>query len=142
VADRRVTQTLVLAAVGLMLAVGYLGGRLQNVDEIARVEGEVHRLEREKDSIIPREWYEYRGAHCIYELIELLTNVSSGRRRVAPPHRLEARGMTASLAATRKSKSVPAKPNRPSAKTTTAKSNTKALDRSTESRSPVRAGRC
>ncbi len=35
-----------------MVAVGYLGGRLQNVDEIARVEGVVQRLERERDSIL------------------------------------------------------------------------------------------
>ncbi len=50
-AERRVLQTLVVVVVVLMLAVGYLVGRFQEKTEIARVEGVVHRLEREKDSI-------------------------------------------------------------------------------------------
>ena len=50
-ADRRVLQTLVVAVVVLMLAVGYLVGRFQEKAEIARVEGVVQRLEQVKDSI-------------------------------------------------------------------------------------------
>ena len=50
-ADARLFRTMALTVVILLLVVCYLLTRFQNHAEIARVEAEVYRLEREKDSI-------------------------------------------------------------------------------------------
>jgi hypothetical protein len=50
-ADVRLTKTLAVAAVALSLVVCYQVARFRNQNEIARVQAQVGRLERERDSI-------------------------------------------------------------------------------------------
>ena len=50
-ADARILRTMTVAVVVLLLVVCYLITRIQNQHEIARVKGQVSRLEGERDSI-------------------------------------------------------------------------------------------